>query len=62
MSEGLYWSVIAGCLIDNDSLAFSYNKLSLKRPVIGTVVIIDGQPKLEPMILDSKGRWIGKIT
>jgi hypothetical protein len=61
-SEGLYWSVIAGCLIDNDSLAFSYNKLQLKRPVIGCVVILDGHPKLLPMVLDSDGRWIKKLV
>lgn len=58
---GLFWSVKAGCLIDNDSLAFAYNKLNLKRPVIGTVVVIEGQPKLCPMILDKNGRWIGRI-
>jgi hypothetical protein len=60
-SLGLYWSVKAGCLIDDDSLAFSYNKLNLKRPIIGTVVVINGHPKLEPMILKPGGRWIGKL-
>lgn len=59
---GLFWSVIAGCLIEDDSLAFAYNKLNLKRPIIGTVVVLNGQPKLEPMILDSNGRWIGKLV
>jgi predicted phosphodiesterase len=58
---GLYWSVIAGCLIENNSLAFAYNKLNLKRPLIGTAVVIEGQPKLCPMILNSQGRWIKKI-
>lgn len=60
-SIGLFWSVISGCLIDNDSLAFAYNKVNLKRPIIGVSVILDGQPRLVPMILNSRGRWIGEI-
>ena len=60
-SLGLYWSVMAGCLIDDESLDFSYNKINLKRPMIGTVVVIDGQPRLCPMILNSAGRWTGKL-
>lgn len=59
---GLFWSVVAGCLIENSSLAFAYNKLNLKRPLIGTVVVVEGQPKLCPMVLNSKGRWIGKLV
>lgn len=61
-ANGLFWGCIAGCLIDDDSLAYSYNKLNLKRPMIGTVVIIDGHPKLCPMIMNKQGRWIGKIV
>lgn len=61
-TNGLYWACIAGCLIENRSHAFAYNKLNLKRPMIGTVVIINGHPKLCPMILNKHGRWIGKIV
>lgn len=57
---GLYWGMQCGCLIDDDALAFSYNNVNIKRPVIGTGLIIDSQPVLEPMILDERGRWIGK--
>lgn len=59
---GLYWSMQVGCLIDNKSLAFAYNKTTMLRPVIGTGVIINGHPKLEPMVLNNKGRWIGKLV
>lgn len=58
---GLYWSMQVGCLIDKDTLAFEYNKTDLKRPVIGTGIIIDGLPRLLPMILNSKGRWGGFV-
>jgi hypothetical protein len=36
-------------------------KNNLKRPVIGTGIIVNGIPKLIPMILNKKGLWIGKI-
>ena len=51
-----------GCLINMKSLAFEYNKLQKTRPVIGTAVIINGLPKLIPMVLKSNGRWNRKIT
>jgi hypothetical protein len=57
--QDLLWSLQTGCLINPQSLAFAYNKLQVNRPIIGTAVIVDGQPILEPMILNSKGRWIG---
>jgi hypothetical protein len=46
-----------GCLINDKALGFAYNKINLKRPLIGMGIIIDGIPKLLPMILNKKGRW-----
>ncbi len=60
-SMGLYWGMQTGCLIDPKSLAFAYNRNNLKRPIIGTGVIINDQPLLVPMVLDKKGRWVGRI-
>jgi hypothetical protein len=60
-SLGLYYGLQCGCLIDPKALAFKYNKLQKARPVIGTAVIINGIPILEPMILDKSGKWIGKL-
>ena len=56
---GLYWGMQCGCLIDDDALAFSYNNVNIKRPVIGTGLIINSIPVLEPMILSKDGHWIG---
>lgn len=56
--NGLFWAMQCGCLIDDDALVFSYNNVNIKRPVIGTGLIIDSQPVLEPMLLDSNGRWV----
>lgn len=61
-SLGLYFGLQVGCLIDKDSLAFRYNKTQRARPIIGLGMIIDGLPKLIPMVLNKNGRWIGKIT
>lgn len=59
-STGLYWGMQCGCLIDDNKLAFNYNNVNIKRPIIGTGLIIDSMPVLEPMRLDSNGRWIGR--
>lgn len=56
--EHLLWGISVGCLIDNDSLSFSYNKLSIVKPVIGTGLVIDSLPVLEPMVLGKDKRWI----
>lgn len=58
---GLYWGMTVGCMYDHHSLAFSYARNNLKRPVIGTGIIIEGHPKLLPMVLDKHGRWVGKL-
>lgn len=49
--NGLFWAMNAGCLIHDKSLAFAYNNSNLKRPIIGTGLIIDGVPILEAMAL-----------
>lgn len=58
---GLYWGMQIGCLVNDRSLAFAYNKTNLKRPIIGLGIIMNGLPKLLPMVLDRKGRWNGNI-
>lgn len=59
--DQLYWSMQIGCMIDDKSLAFHYNKTTAIRPIIGCGLIVDGIPYLLPMILNKKGRWIGKL-
>lgn len=56
----LMFAVSSGCLIDDVSLAFAYNKLQIKRPLLGVTLIIDSLPFLIPMQLDENGRWNGK--
>lgn len=59
--EALLFGLTVGCLVDPKSLALAYNKNNLKRPVIGTALIIDSKPVLVPMQLDKRGRWVGKL-
>ena len=49
--NGLFFAMNSGCLIDDHALAFSYNNINLKRPIIGTSLIINGIPILEAMPL-----------
>lgn len=57
--NGLHFAVTSGCLIDDVSMAFEYNKLQVKRPIMGVTFIENSMPHLIPMALDSEGRWIG---
>ena len=38
-----------------------YNKLQKARPIMGHGIIINGQPRLLPMVLNKKHRWIGVV-
>ena len=60
--ERLNFGMTVGCLIDDKSMAFHYNKVFPNRPIIGCGMIIDSQPKLIPMVLKSNGRWNGRIV
>lgn len=59
--NALLFGMTVGCLVDTKSLALAYNKNNLRRPVIGVGVIVDSIPHLVPMVLNSKGRWVGKL-
>lgn len=56
-SYALMWGLRVGCLIEDSSLAFAYNRTTLKRPVIGCAGILNGLPRLFPMVLLKNGRW-----
>lgn len=60
-SSHIYWGAYSGCLIDKDSYAFAYGKHSLRKPVIGCTVILEGRPMLVPMLLGKDGRWVGRL-
>lgn len=59
--EKLMFDVHTGCLADDNSLALQYNKINPKRPIISVVIIVEGVPQLIPMLLNRRGRWVGKL-
>jgi hypothetical protein len=50
-----------GCLINQKSMAFDYAKNFRTRFIVGCGIILNGIPRLLPMVLNKEGRWIGKI-
>ena len=59
--DDLYWGMNVGCLINQKSMAFSYAKNFNTRFVLGCGIILNGVPRLLPMVLDNKGNWIKEI-
>lgn len=59
--EKLMFDAHTGCLADDKSLALGYNKINPKRPIVSIIVVVNGIPQIVPMILNKKGRWIGKL-
>lgn len=57
--KGLHFAITSACLIDDKSLAFAYNKLQIKRPIMGATFIEDSHPYLIPMLVDKNNRWTG---
>ena len=60
-AEQLTWVIATGCLIDDHSMAFAYNNVNLKRPIIGCSMIIDSLPLLIPLVMNKNGRWNGRV-
>ena len=59
--HALLYDVHCGCLIDKESLAFAYNKINVRRPILSACVIVNGVPQLIPMQLKQNGRWTGRL-
>jgi hypothetical protein len=59
--EKLMFDAHTGCLADDKSLALGYNKVNPRRPIVSSLVIVNGIPQIVPMVLNKNGRWIGKL-
>ena len=52
-----------GCLVDSSSRAFDYGRLSLTKPILGSLLIKeDGTPLLLTMNLNKNNRWDGTVS
>ena len=60
--EKLLFGAVTGALINPDSYAMAYGKQYSKKSILGSFIIKDGIMALPvPMLLDSTGRWVGKV-
>ena len=59
--DNIFWAMNVGCLINQKSMAFDYAKNFRTRFIVGCGIILNGIPRLLPMVLNKEGRWIGKI-
>jgi hypothetical protein len=57
----LNFAMTVGCSIDPKHEAFKYAKNFIKRPIISLGAIVDNQPMLFAMPMDSNGNWNGKV-
>lgn len=55
------YGAFTGCLIDDLSYAYAYNKTNKFRPIMGSLGILDSVPIPFPMFLDRHGRWNGVL-
>lgn len=61
--HGDRFGAFTGCLVDASARAFNYGRLSLQRPIMGSVLIKEcGTPILLTMNLDKHNRWDGTIS
>ena len=60
--DNLFFAMNVGCLAAQKHMAFAYAKNFKTRFILGSGIILDGIPRLLPLVLNSKGDWIGKIV
>lgn len=59
--DSLMFGMCVGALIDHKLYAFQYQRAQVRKPIIGTGIIINGKPHLIPMYLKKNGRWDGEV-
>lgn len=58
---GLFFDMNVGCLADDRHLAMKYGWNNVDKSIINVGLLEDGVPRLIPMFLNSRGRWVGKL-
>ena len=57
----LTFDMIVGSGIDDESIAFKYNKKDISRPIYSVGIVLNGVPHIIPMPLNKGGTWNGKL-
>jgi len=58
----LFFAMNVGCLAAQKHMAFAYARNFRTRFIMGSAIILNGIPRLLPMVINSKSKWIGKIV
>lgn len=58
---GLFFDMNVGCLADDKHLAMAYGKNSVNKGIVGVGLLINGVPRLQPLVMDRRSRWIGRL-
>ena len=58
---GLYFDMNVGALCDDKHLAMDYGKNSVNKSIVNCGLLVNGIPRLLPMVLNKSGRWIGSV-
>lgn len=59
--RALCFGMNVGCLINTKAYAFEYGKHLPNKPILSCGIVERGVPRLIPMLLNAKGRWVGSI-
>lgn len=59
--RALYFGMNVGCLINVKAYAFAYGKTLPNKPILSCGIITRGVPSLVPMLLNSRGNWVGRL-
>ncbi|MHC4647491.1 MAG: phosphoesterase [Planctomycetota bacterium] len=60
-NKEMIFGMNAGCLIDVDSIAFKYGRMSAYRPTLGCGIVTEGVPTFVPMLIKANKRWTGEV-
>ena len=60
--NNLFFAMNVGTLASQKHMAFAYAKNFRTRFIMGSAVILNGIPRLLPMVLNKHGNWIGDIV
>ena len=60
--DNLFFAMNVGCLASSRHMAFAYARNFKTRFILGCGIIINGNPRLLPLVLNDKGNWINKLV
>lgn len=60
-ADEMIFGMNVGALVNQEAIAFKYAKKARYKTTLGCGVVIEGVPQVVPMVINSRGRWNGKV-